>query len=134
MSRNACENRRNGNDFHSGHQKQNLNLQTLQLRFVAPIIHYYISRWNRLSAKLVGWEQLATQDVCRRQVHKRVAGAASAGGAKRPVDVCSAPTETEWRRCSVPCEDWEPITNQRKILRCPQDAPSRAQRTTSCGV
>ena len=23
MSRNACENRRNGNDFHSGHRKQN---------------------------------------------------------------------------------------------------------------
>ena len=30
MSRNACENRRNGNDFHSGHRKQKLNLQTLQ--------------------------------------------------------------------------------------------------------
>lgn len=26
MSRNACENRRNGNDFHSGHRKQNSNL------------------------------------------------------------------------------------------------------------
>jgi hypothetical protein len=25
MSRNACENRRNGNDFHSGHRKQNVN-------------------------------------------------------------------------------------------------------------
>ena len=26
MSRNACENRRNGNDFHSGHRKQNSDL------------------------------------------------------------------------------------------------------------
>ena len=26
MSRNACENRRNGNDFHSGHRKQNSRL------------------------------------------------------------------------------------------------------------
>jgi len=25
MSRNACENRRNGNDFHSSHRKQNSN-------------------------------------------------------------------------------------------------------------
>lgn len=31
MSRNAYENRRNGNDFHSGHRKQNRNLQTQQV-------------------------------------------------------------------------------------------------------
>jgi len=31
--------------------------------------------------KLVGWEQLAAQGVPRWQVHKRVAGAASAGEA-----------------------------------------------------
>ena len=32
MSRNACENRRNGNDFHSGHRKQNSEL-SLSLSF-----------------------------------------------------------------------------------------------------
>ena len=32
MSRNACENRRNGNDFHSGHRKQNSSLSTCPLR------------------------------------------------------------------------------------------------------
>ena len=53
--------------------------------------------------KLVGWEQLATQDVPRWQVHKRVAGGSQRRGAKRPVDVCPAPTEAERRRCSVPC-------------------------------
>ena len=42
--------------------------------------------------KLVGWEQLATQGVPRWQVHKRVAGGSQRRGAKRPVDVCPAPS------------------------------------------
>jgi len=35
--------------------------------------------------KLVGWEQLAAQGVSRRQVHKGVAGAASAGEVELPL-------------------------------------------------
>ena len=42
--------------------------------------------------KLVRWEQLATQGVPRWQVHKRVAGGSQRRGAKRPVDVCPAPS------------------------------------------
>jgi len=53
--------------------------------------------------KLVRWEQLAAQGVPRWQVHKRVAGGSQRRGAKRPVDVCPAPTEAERRRRSVPC-------------------------------
>ena len=40
MSRNACENRRNGNDFHSGHRKQNSN-------FLFPIKLIYWDLPNR---------------------------------------------------------------------------------------
>ncbi len=40
MSRNACENRRNGNDFHSGHRKQNSDLYNSSLTHVDKI--YYI--------------------------------------------------------------------------------------------
>ena len=39
MSRNACENRRNGNDFHSSHRKQNSNflfLTTSDLSHILP--------------------------------------------------------------------------------------------------
>ena len=56
--------------------------------------------------KLVRWEQLAAQGVPRWQVHKRVAGGSQRRGAKRPVDVCPAPTEAERRRRSVPCLIW----------------------------
>ena len=45
--------------------------------------------------KLVGWEQLTAQGVPRWQVHKRIAGGSQRRGAKRPVDVCPAPTEAE---------------------------------------
>ena len=42
--------------------------------------------------KLGVWEQLAKQGVPRWQVHKRVAGGSQRRGAKRPVDVCPAPS------------------------------------------
>jgi len=58
--------------------------------------------------KLVGWEQFATQGVGvpRWQVHKREAGGSQHRGAKRPVDVCPAPTEAERRQRSVSCMIW----------------------------
>jgi len=42
MSRNACENRRNGNNLHFSHQKQNRNLQILQTLIGIFLNSYYI--------------------------------------------------------------------------------------------
>ncbi|RHQ39137.1 hypothetical protein DWY37_14055 [Roseburia sp. AF25-13LB] len=68
-------------------------------------LHYTSSPIEKIAyfMKLVGWEQLATQGVPRWQVHKREAGGSQRRGAKRPVDVCPAPTEAERRRRSDSC-------------------------------
>ena len=60
--------------------------------------------------------QFAPQVVPVQQVHKGVAGAASAGEAQRPL----------W---------WlEATASVLEIIRFPQEAPGRAQRTGSTGV
>ena len=42
MSRNVCENRRNSNNLHFSHQKQNRNLQILQTLIGIFLNSYYI--------------------------------------------------------------------------------------------
>ncbi|RHQ62765.1 hypothetical protein DWY28_14300 [Ruminococcus sp. AF24-32LB] len=71
-------------------------------------LHYTSSPIEKIAyfMKLVGREQLAAQGIPRWQVHKRVAGGSQRRGAKRPVDVCPAPTEAERRQRSVPCMIW----------------------------
>ncbi|RGX56219.1 hypothetical protein DWV16_03870 [Anaerotruncus sp. AF02-27] len=90
-----------------------VNHCNFSIRFPLPVHLYYCFHYTSLPPekiayfmKLVGWEQLATQGIPRWQVHKRVAGGSQRRGAKRPVDVCPAPTEAERRRCSVPCLIW----------------------------